>query len=67
MSISIIKKLMGNDMKLLKKSVIEQDIPETGPRRKAAWHVPTLRILLASNAENGIDPIIPDGPLSFGS
>jgi len=54
-------------MKLLKKSVMEQDIPETGPRRKAAWHVPTLRILLASNAENGIDPIIPDGPLSFGS
>jgi hypothetical protein len=35
------------------------------PRRK--WTRPAMRRLKAGDAENGITPVIPDGPLSFGS
>jgi hypothetical protein len=35
------------------------------PRRK--WIVPRVDRLKAGDAENSIDPIVPDGPLSFGS
>jgi len=35
------------------------------PRRK--WVAPHVDRLKAGDAENSIDPIVPDGPLSFGS
>lgn len=35
------------------------------PRR--AWVAPRVDRLKAGDAENSIDPIVPDGPLSFGS
>jgi hypothetical protein len=35
------------------------------PRRK--WVAPRVDRLKAGDAENSIDPIVPDGPLSFGS
>jgi hypothetical protein len=31
------------------------------------WRPPTLARLWTSETHNGIDPIVPDGPLSFGS
>jgi hypothetical protein len=41
-------------------------IPEaTSPRRK--WVAPHVDRLKAGDAENSIDPIVPDGALSFGS
>jgi len=35
------------------------------PRRK--WVAPNVDRLKAGDAENSIDPIVPDGALSFGS
>lgn len=37
----------------------------TSVRRK--WVTPHVDRLKAGDAENSIDPIVPDGPLSFGS
>ncbi|MDB5706216.1 MAG: hypothetical protein JWN66_3332 [Sphingomonas bacterium] len=39
--------------------------PATRPRR--AWVVPRVDRMKAGDAENGIDPIIPDGAFTFGS
>ena len=40
--------------------------PKTTPSRRA-WVAPRVDRLKAGDAENSIDPIVPDGPLSFGS
>jgi hypothetical protein len=37
----------------------------TVPRRE--WVVPRINRMKAGDAANGIDPIIPDGALTFGS
>lgn len=39
--------------------------PETLLRR--AWVTPSVERMKAGDAENGIDPIIPDGAFTFGS
>jgi hypothetical protein len=39
--------------------------PTTTPKRK--WVAPHVDRLKAGDAENSIDPIVPDGALSFGS
>ena len=45
---------------------VDQKTQTTGsPRRK--WVAPQVDRLKAGDAENSIDPIVPDGPLSFGS
>jgi len=41
------------------------EVARDGDRRE--WIAPVLRRISANEARNGIDPIIPDGPLSFGS
>jgi len=40
-------------------------IAAASPRRK--WVAPHVDRLKAGDAENSIDPIVPDGALSFGS
>jgi hypothetical protein len=39
--------------------------PAVQPRR--VWVAPRVEKMKAGDAENSFDPIIPDGPLSFGS
>jgi len=45
----------------------ERAADETKPDGRRAWIAPVLHRMEASDARNGIDPIVPDGPLSFGS